>query len=108
VYITLARLFGGEDRARIPTAAIAAWTAVVAGSLAMAIELAVSGTSPIEIALPAMVGTHVLIGVGEALITAAALGFISVTRPDLFNLRYDRRAVRSAAPVADREAANAS
>jgi cobalt/nickel transport system permease protein len=83
VYLAIARLLGGEERARIPAAAIAAWLAVVAGAALTAVQLAVSGTSPIEVALPAMVGIHVLIGIGEALITAAALTFIALTRADL-------------------------
>jgi cobalt/nickel transport system permease protein len=83
VYLALARLLGGEQRARIPASMIAAWVAVVAGAALMAVQLAVSGTSPIEIALPAMVGVHVLIGIGEALITGAALTFIALTRADL-------------------------
>lgn len=87
LYTVLARLFGGERRARIPAAGIAAWTSVVAAAVAMAVQLAASGTVPIEIALPAMVGVHALIGVGEALITMAALGFIRVTRADLLELR---------------------
>jgi cobalt/nickel transport system permease protein len=91
LYRLIAAALGGEDRARIPAAAAAAWAAVVAGAALMAIELAVSGRSPIEIALPTMIGVHVLIGIGEALITAAALGFIAVTRADL--LRAGRRTV---------------
>ncbi len=91
LYRLVAGLLGGEERARIPAAAIAAWVSVVAGAALMAAELAISGRSPIEIALPAMVGVHVVIGVGEALITAAALGFIAVTRADL--LQAARRAV---------------
>jgi cobalt/nickel transport system permease protein len=87
VYRVLAGLMGGEAKARIPAAGIAAWASVVAGSFCMAIELAVSGTTPLDVALPAMVGIHLFIGVGEALITMAALGFIQVTRPDLFLLR---------------------
>jgi cobalt/nickel transport system permease protein len=52
----------------------------------------VSGTSPAEIVLPAMLGVHAFIGIGEALITAAALAFIATTRSDLLNLRPDRAA----------------
>ncbi|CAN5857872.1 energy-coupling factor ABC transporter permease [soil metagenome] len=92
----LARLLGGEQRARIPAAAIAAWMAVVAGSLTMTLQLTTSGTTPIELALPAMLGVHALIGVGEALITAAALGFIAATRADLFRLRDSGRAASGA------------
>lgn len=89
VYRTLVGLPGGEARWRIPAAAVAAWLAVVAGAVAMALQLAASGTTPLEIALPAMSGVHVLIGLGEAAITAAALGFIAVTRPDLLRVRHE-------------------
>jgi cobalt/nickel transport system permease protein len=87
LYRALATAFGGEARGRLPAAAIAAWVAVVAGAVAMALELGISGTVPLQIALPAMVGVHVLIGVGEAAITVAALAFINVTRADLLRLR---------------------
>ena len=87
IYATIANLLGGESRGRLPAAAIAAWTSVVLGALAMAIELAISGTTPLELTLPAMVGVHMVIGIGEAVITVAALAFIAATRPDLFGLR---------------------
>ena len=61
-------------------------------SIAMSLELIVSGTSPAELVLPAMLGVHVFIGIGEALITAAALAFIAATRRDLLDLRPDRAA----------------
>jgi cobalt/nickel transport system permease protein len=92
LYRALATILGGEERARIPAAGIAAWSSVVAGSIWMTFELALSGTTPLSIALPAMVGVHVLIGIGEALITMAALGFIAVTRADLLRLRDARPA----------------
>ncbi len=87
VYRALCRVLGGEDRARIPAAGVAAWLSVVVAAGAMAVELAVSGTTELVIALPTMVGVHALIGIGEAIITMAALGFIAVTRSDLFTLR---------------------
>ena len=90
LYRTLARLMGGEDKARIPAAGIAAWASVVAGSLCMALELGISGTTPLSVAIPAMVGLHLFIGVGEALITMGALAFIAATRADLFKLRDAR------------------
>jgi cobalt/nickel transport system permease protein len=85
LYRALAAAMGGEDRARIPAAGIAAWVSVVAGAACMSIELALSGTTPLQLALPAMVGVHALIGIGEALITMAALAFISATRADLLH-----------------------
>jgi cobalt/nickel transport system permease protein len=90
LYRALTGVLGGEERARMPAAAIAAWASVVAGAVCMAVELAVSGTTPLQLALPAMVGVHVVIGVGEALITVAALSFIAATRSDLLRLRDAR------------------
>ena len=90
IYRVLARVFGGENRARIPAAAIAAWASVLLGSGAMALELGISGTTDLAVALTAMLGVHTFIGIGEALITAAALGFIQLTRADLFTLRDAR------------------
>lgn len=87
LYRALVRLLGGEQRGRVPAAAVAAWVAVVGGALAMALQLGVSGTVPVGVTLPAMLGVHALIGIGEALITAGALGFIAATRADLFELR---------------------
>lgn len=90
IYKTIATALGGEDRGRLPAAAVAAWCAPVMAAVAVSIELAISGTTPLEVTLPAMVGIHVLIGIGEAVITVAALAFIQVTRKDLFTLK-DRR-----------------
>jgi cobalt/nickel transport system permease protein len=64
-------------------AAVAAWLSVMAGAFITALELGFSGTSPVTVVLPAMLGVHALIGIGEALITVAALAFITQTRPDL-------------------------
>jgi cobalt/nickel transport system permease protein len=87
LYRVLVSLLGSERRGRIPAAAMAAWVAVVAGAAAMAVQLAVSGFIALEVTLPVMLGVHALIGIGEAIITAAAIGFIAVTRADLFELR---------------------
>jgi cobalt/nickel transport system permease protein len=87
VYRLACSVLGGERRGRLPAAAGAAWLTVMAAALAMTIQLVVSGTSPAELALPAMLGIHAVIGIGEALITVAALGFIAATRADLLALR---------------------
>ncbi|MCA1569394.1 MAG: energy-coupling factor ABC transporter permease [Chloroflexi bacterium] len=87
LYRVAVGLLGGERRGRIPAAAIAAYVAVVTGAVVMALQLAVSGFIALEVTLPVMVGVHALVGIGEALITAAAIGFIAVTRADLFDLR---------------------
>jgi len=87
VYRALCTLLGGERRARIPAAAVAAWLSVMGGAAAMSLQLVISGVWPAELAFPAMLGVHALIGIGEALVTAAALTFIAVTRADLLELR---------------------
>ncbi len=99
IYRALCALLGGEQRARIPAAGIAAWLSVVLGSTAMALELGISGTTDLVVALTAMVGIHVLIGIGEALVTMAALAFVQVTRPDLLGLR-DARVAAATTPAA--------
>ena len=61
----------------------AAWLSVMASALATSLEIWLSGNAKLEIIIPAMLFVHALIGIGEALITVAALGFILRTRPDL-------------------------
>jgi cobalt/nickel transport system permease protein len=87
LYRSIAALLGGEARGRLPAAAIAAWVSVVVGAISMAIQLAVSGTTPLELTLPAMATVHTLIGIGEAVITVAAIAFIAATRADLLTMR---------------------
>lgn len=63
--------------------AVASWTSIVAAAAVCAVELAVSGTSPWLLVVPAMVGSHAVIGVGEALITVTVLSAVLAARPDL-------------------------
>jgi cobalt/nickel transport system permease protein len=75
-------------QSRTTTLAVAgagAWLAVVAGAAACALELAISGTVPLGTVLPTMVGVHVLIGAGEAVITVAAVSAVLSTRPDVMH-----------------------
>jgi cobalt/nickel transport system permease protein len=65
--------------------AIAAWSSVVVAAIFTAIQLGLSGSVPLGVALTAMVGWHLLIGMGEAMITVATVVFIWRTRPDLFH-----------------------
>lgn len=67
----------------VAAAAAASWCSVVLASSACALELAMSGTSPVGIAFPAMAGTHAVIGVGEALICTAVLTAVAAARPDI-------------------------
>jgi cobalt/nickel transport system permease protein len=68
---------------RIGTAFAAAWVSVMAAATLTSFQLALSGTSDLDVALPAMLGVHALIGIGEGLITAAAVAFVSSAQPDL-------------------------
>lgn len=76
------RLGRGRGRgAQMALAGVAAWVSVMAAALAVSLLLAFSGTVSLNIVLPAMLGVHALIGLGEALITVAALAFIRQVRP---------------------------
>ncbi|MBW4455771.1 MAG: energy-coupling factor ABC transporter permease [Nostoc indistinguendum CM1-VF10] len=80
---TLQRLLGGS-KGRLPLAAgIAAGVSVVVAAVACAIELALSGTAPVAIVLAAMAGVHILIGIGEGIITGGVLTYLATARPDL-------------------------
>jgi len=65
---------------------LAAWVSVEIAALGTALELSLSGTSPANIAIPAMGGIHALIGIGEGLITVGALAFLSASRSDLLKI----------------------
>jgi cobalt/nickel transport system permease protein len=64
----------------------AGWLSILIASLSCALQLALSGTSPANVAVPAMGGIHALIGIGEGLITAGALAFLYATRRDLLHI----------------------
>ncbi|MGD8760177.1 MAG: energy-coupling factor ABC transporter permease [Anaerolineales bacterium] len=80
-YNLMRRLAGDHLAARLAGVFLGAWISVEIGAMATAFELAASGTSPLTLALPAMVGVHALIGLGEALISTAAVGFVLRSRP---------------------------
>lgn len=71
---------------RLVIAGAGAWIATMAAALVTSLQLWLSGTTRLEIVLPAMLGVHALIGLGEALITVAALAYIEQTRPDILDI----------------------
>src|SRR5512138_2457532 len=73
----------GNRTVKLTVAGVAAWLSVMGAALFTSLQLWLSGTSQLQIVIPAMLTVHALIGVGEALITVAALTFIFQTRPDL-------------------------
>jgi cobalt/nickel transport system permease protein len=86
-FIWLKRLLGEGTQGVVISGFVAAWASVVAAAIACALELALSGTSALAVALPAMTLVHILIGIGEGLITVAVLVFLAATRRDLLQLR---------------------
>jgi cobalt/nickel transport system permease protein len=73
----------GRDRGRLVAVAFAAWCSVVMAAIMAAGELSLSGVVPWSVVLPAMAGVHMLIGVGEAVITALVIVAILRARPEL-------------------------
>jgi cobalt/nickel transport system permease protein len=62
---------------------VAAWSSVAVASGLAALQIAGSGMVPLEVALFAMLLWHVIIGIGEAIITVIAVSFVWRSRPDL-------------------------
>ncbi|WP_322496843.1 energy-coupling factor ABC transporter permease [Chloroflexus sp.] len=60
----------------------AGWVSVMAAAALTSAQLVLSDL-PAAIVFPAMLGVHAIIGIGEGLITAAAVMFLASTRPDL-------------------------
>ncbi len=86
IYQVVRKILGEGRNSLLAAGAVGAWISVMVGAAATATELALSGASPLGIALPAMAGVHALIGVGEALITVGALAFLYAARRDLLNI----------------------
>ncbi|MEX2279826.1 MAG: energy-coupling factor ABC transporter permease [Acidimicrobiia bacterium] len=62
-----------------------AWASVVVSSIGFSIQYALGGVGGVDpgLVFQSMVGVHALIGIGEGLITAAAVGAVLAARPDL-------------------------
>jgi cobalt/nickel transport system permease protein len=89
IYKGIDAIFKHAKAGTLAAAGIGAWFSSFIGALACAAELAMSGTSPWEIAVPAMGGVYMLTGIGEGLITVAVLSLIMATRADLLKLQVD-------------------
>lgn len=84
IFVTTKRhiRFSGADT--VATFA-ASWFSVVTASVFASLELALSGTAALKMVLVPMVAVHALIGVGEGLITTAAVAYIG----RVLNLKAD-------------------
>jgi cobalt/nickel transport system permease protein len=104
VFLLARRVTSRTPSSVVAAAGIAAAVSVVLSALAFTVEYAIGGTGTASVATVggAMVGVHVLIGVGEGVITALVVGAVLATRPDLVwgarDLAIDHA---DAAPVAE-------
>lgn len=85
VFRLMIRVLTG-DRGRVVAVAFASWCSTVVASLLCAGELAWSGAAPWEAAFPAMANVHMIIGIGEALITSLVIVGLARARPELLRL----------------------
>jgi cobalt/nickel transport system permease protein len=82
IYRATRKLVPGQQ-GMLAGVAFASWTSVVLMSIVCAGELAWSGTVAWSAAFVAMTNIHMLIGIGEAIITTLVIVAIARTRPDL-------------------------
>ena len=94
IYHLVSRVFKGLFGC-ILAAAFAAWCSIVLAAVACAGELAASGAAAWSVALPAMAGVHMLIGIGEGLISGLVLVGIARARPELLRADEAGTAARS-------------
>lgn len=84
LYRSVRFAFGRNSlRGTLVGVAIASWVSVMVASLVCAVQLALSGTVPLGVALTAMAFWHVLIGLGEAIISVTTISFIWRSRPEI-------------------------
>jgi len=97
IFLLLRRLLPSNATGVILATGVAAGLSVVLSSMAFSIEWLFGATAPVpfDTVFGAMVGVHLLIGVGEATISALAVGAVVAARPDLvYGVRdLDRDAV---------------
>ena len=82
-YRTVLRLSRGQKWGIFAGGFAAGWLSIFISALAVGLQLALSGTSPANLAVPAMGAIHAVIGIGEGLITVGALAFMYSARRDL-------------------------
>ena len=101
---TAARVLPKTRSAFLASVGVVSWLAVMLGAAATSIELAASGTVPLATVLPAMLGTHALIGLGEAAISVAAVAAVVASRPDLIAYGHFEQPAAGMPPATPKEA----
>jgi len=83
LYCWVLGLTGDGSRRRMVAAGLAAFASTTLVGVAVAGELALSDTVPLVPALAAVGGGHLLVGVGEGVLTGAILALVARSRPGL-------------------------
>ena len=85
VFLIARRARGRSKQAVVTSAAVAALISVPVAAMGFVLQYAIGGTGTFSIptVLTAMAGTHVLIGIGEAVITMLTVSAVIATRSDL-------------------------
>jgi cobalt/nickel transport system permease protein len=85
VFRLIVRIAGTSRPAVLTAAFVAGLVSVPVSALAFVLEYAIggTGTASVQTVTIAMVGVHILIGIGEGIITALTVGAVYLTRPDL-------------------------
>jgi cobalt/nickel transport system permease protein len=82
-YRLVRRMLGSSEQIRFTAIAFASWLSTVVASIACAGQLAASGTAQWGVVFPAMAGIHMLIGIGEAVITTLVVAAVVKLSPEL-------------------------
>ncbi|HJU80640.1 MAG TPA: energy-coupling factor ABC transporter permease [Acidimicrobiia bacterium] len=98
VFRSLVKLLPRRSTAVMIASMVAGALSVVASALAFVLQYAIGGegAAPLQTVFPAMVGVHSLIGIGEGVITALAVGAVLAVRPDLIKGLSDLKLPRLA------------
>ena len=94
IFLTLKKILPKTKFSLIVSSAFAALISVPVSAFGFWVQYAIGGnaTFPLETVLTAMISTHILIGIGEAIITVLTISAIMASRSDLvFGWKNSRR-----------------
>jgi cobalt/nickel transport system permease protein len=101
IFLLIRKLLPAKRSAVVTASAVAAWCGVVLASVVFVGYYALGGQggAPLGTVAVAMIGVHMLIGIGEAIITGLTVGAVLATRPDLVYGARDLRPALLVGPV---------
>ena len=102
LFVVIRKFLPRTKAAVIGTAGVAAGLAPVLASIVFTFEYSIGGNGAASVGTvaAAMIGVHVLIGIGEGIITGLAVAAVMAVRPDLVYGARDVVARQGPAPVA--------